>query len=264
METLNIQLWDKNHLPDSYTGFRPYIETYLLDTDKPLGAVLVCPGGGYIRRAPHEGETIAKRFNDFGYHAVVVQYRVAPEKHPAPIQDVSRALRIMRLNADKWKIKPNKIAVCGFSAGGHLTASLGVHFGRKDFFPSYDEADKLSNRPDTLILCYPVISSGAFAHVGSFNTLLGQNASQDMLDLMSLEKQVTSDTPPSFLWHTADDSGVPVENSLLFASALSRLKIPFETHVFPFGNHGLGLAPADTHVARWFELCCEWLKVMGW
>jgi acetyl esterase/lipase len=239
--------------------FRPWLELYLVDTDAPRGAVLVCPGGGYLNRAPHEAEPIARRFNACGYHAFVVHYRVAPHRHPAPLLDASRALRLIRAHAAEWRVDPARIAVCGFSAGGHLTASLGVHYGM-DVLNVGDDLDAISARPDALILAYPVITSGEFGHRGCFDTLLGLDAAPELLRLMSLELQVTPDTPPAFLWHTAEDGSVPVENSLLFATALHKHGVPFELHVYPHGRHGMGLAPEDPHVATWAELCCEWLR----
>lgn len=260
----SIPLWPDappKSSPDD--SFRPYIEPFLVDTAEPRGAVLVCPGGGYGNRAEHEGVPIAQRLNEAGLHAFVVQYRVAPNRHPAPISDAARALRIVRYNAEKWKVKPDHIAILGFSAGGHLTASLGIHYASVE--PLVDDTiEKISCRPDAFIPCYPVISSGDFVHRGSFDNLLGPDASQEMLDFMSLEKHVTKDTPPAFLWHTASDEGVPVENSLLLALALAKNDVPFELHVYPNGRHGLGLAPEDPHVATWMNLCCEWLIGMGW
>ena len=244
--------------------FRPWLESYPLDMPDARGAVLVCPGGGYTHRAPHEAEPIARRFNEGGFHAFVVQYRVSPHRHPAPLLDVSRALRIIRAHADEWRVNPDRIAVCGFSAGGHLTASLGVHYEMDVLNTGDDDLDAVSARPDALILGYPVITSGdEFGHRGCFDNLLGPDAAPEMLHTMSLEHQVTPETPPAFLWHTAEDGGVPVENSLLFAMALHKHGVPFEVHVYPHGRHGLGLAPEDPHVATWAGLCCEWLRGMG-
>ncbi len=239
--------------------FRPWLDLYPLDAPDARGAVLVCPGGGYNHRAPHEAEPIARRFNACGFHAFVVHYRVSPHRHPAPLLDASRALRLIRAHTGEWRVYPARIAVCGFSAGGHLTASLGVHYGM-DVLNTGDAFDAISARPDALILAYPVITSGRFAHRGCFETLLGPDAAPELLRTMSLERQVTPETPPTFLWHTAEDGGVPVENSLLFAAALRKHNVPFELHVYPHGRHGLGLAPEDAHVATWAELCCEWLR----
>ena len=263
----SLWLWE-GRAPGSSAAddFRPYLELFPVATDEPRGAVLVCPGGGYGSRAEHEGGVIARRFNEDGFHAFVVHYRVAPHRHPAPLFDVARAIRIIRHNAEEWKVEPSKIAVCGFSAGGHLTASLGVHFDEAPVEGSTPDKlpSTLSGRPDALILCYPVISSSAFAHQGSFENLLGAESSPGLRQKMSLELQVTPETPPAFLWHTFDDAAVPVENSLLFAQALRGQSIPFEMHIYPTGRHGLGLAEEDAHVATWIPLCCEWLRSMGW
>jgi len=248
---------------NAQSDFIPTLDLYPVQTKEPKGAVLICPGGGYGNRAAHEGKNVAEAFNAQGIHAFVVQYRVSPNRHPAPLADVSRALRIIRANANAWHVNPNHIAVCGFSAGGHLTASLGVHYA-SDIPGAGDNIDKQSNRPDALILSYPVISAGEFQHKGSFKNLLGEDASEKMIEFMSLEKHVTEKTPPAFLWHTAEDAGVPAENSMLFAQALSKHNIPYELHIFPNGRHGLGLAPELPNVAAWFNLCVTYLKNMGW
>jgi acetyl esterase/lipase len=248
---------------DAQNDFIPTLDLYPIDAPECRGAVLICPGGGYANRADHEGKNIAHAFNAQGIHAFVVQYRVSPNKHPAPLCDVSRALRIIRTHANSWRVNFDRIAVCGFSAGGHLAASLGVHYDCE--LPGVsDETDMLSNRPDALILGYPVISAGEYRHKGSFNNLLGEAATQESIEFMSLEKQVTEKSPPTFLWHTAEDASVPPENSMLFAQALGKHNIPYELHVFPKGRHGLGLAPELPNVAAWFDLCVTWVHTMGW
>jgi acetyl esterase/lipase len=244
-------------------GFRPALTTCLLKTEVPLGAVIVVPGGGYAGRAEHEKWPIADFFNKAGLHAFVLDYRVSPHRHPEPLMDAQRAIRMVRQKAAEWKVKPDKIAILGFSAGGHLTASSGVFFeaGKSD---SPDPVERVSSRPDALVLCYPVISSKDFGHRGSFENLLGKEASETELAKMSLEDQVRDDTPPTFLWSTANDTAVPVENSFQFARSLRKKEIPFEMHIYPDGPHGLGLAQADPHVATWTPLCVEWLRGMGW
>jgi len=255
----SIWLW-----PDDGEDVRPWLDPYVIRTDQPVGAVLICPGGGYARRARHEGILIAQRFNEAGLHAFVVHYSVAPRRYPAALQDASRAMRMIRDRAEEWRVDPDRVAVLGFSAGGHAAGNLAVHCGDPDASPEKDALRHLSNRPDALILCYAVLSGGEFCHTGSFNNLLGADAPAEMREKMSLERHVTENTPPTFLWHTAEDAGVPVENSLLFARALSRHGVPFELHVYPEGRHGLGLAPESPHVATWMDLCCEWLTGMGW
>ena len=254
-----MDLWPGD-IPAAADDFRPYLELYSAAVDKPAGAVIIFPGGGYSHRADHEGQPVAEFFNRKGIHAVVVHYRVAPAKHPAPLLDAARAVRIVRSNAEKWHILADKIAVCGFSAGGHLAASIGVLHHEANAIE--DNLLSISARPDGLILCYPVISSGEFAHTGSFDYLVGADAL--LREQLSLEKCVTGDTPPTFLWHTADDASVPVENSFLFSQALRRYQVPFSLHVFPHGHHGLGLALDNRDIAVWPELCVNWLKQMNW
>jgi acetyl esterase/lipase len=223
------------------------------------GAVIVCPGGGYSGRAAHEGEPIALWLNSIGIHAFVLRYRVAPYRYPSALLDVQRAVRYVRLHAGEWGIKENKIGVLGFSAGGHLTASIGTHYdyGNPD---AADLIDQQSCRPDAIVLCYPVITmKPPYYHVGSMNNLLGDQPDPQLVERMSCENQVTAETPPTFLWHTADDQGVPVENSMLFASALRREGVPFDLHVYETGRHGLGLAEEDEHVASWSKVCGLWL-----
>jgi len=267
-----IDIWE-NYIynGEADDGFRPTLVTYVLGGEKKRGAVLVCPGGGYRYTSPREAEPIALQFNAAGFHAFVLYYSVFPRKHPQPLLDVSRAMCIIRENAEKWNIDPEKIAVCGFSAGGHLAASLGVYWG-KEYLYEVPGITKGMNKPNALILCYPVITSGLKAHRGSFDSLLGENAADESLHEMSLEHHVNENTPPTFLWHTFNDKAVPVENSLLFAQALCDKGIPFELHVYPDGPHGLSLATSETsngnagmenpHVATWIKLCIEWLEVL--
>ncbi len=236
--------------------------------DGPTGCMIVCPGGAYQGHAPHEAEPVARWANSIGLAAFVLRYRVAPHRHPAPLQDIGRAVRLVRSRADEFDIRSDKVAVLGFSAGGHLVTTLATHFdlGRPE---ASDPLERISNRPDAVVACYPVVSTLNFNHAGSASNLLGENPSQELLESLSNELQVTPETPPAFLWHTADDAGVPVENSLMFASALSRNKVPFELHVFPTGAHGLGLADEtcprgqSAQVAQWSRLCEVWLRSQG-
>ena len=248
-------------------GFRPSLETFVHTGDKVRGAVVVVPGGGYEFTSEREGEPIASQFYAAGYHAFVLWYSVSPHRHPQPIRDLSRAMVLIREQAAQWHVDPDKIAVIGFSAGGHLAASLGVHWN-KPWLSGDASLPEGMNQPNALILSYPVISSGTSAHRGSFLSLLGERASAEANRMMSLEKQVGAQVPPVFLWHTVADSLVPVENSLLFAGALREAGVSFELHLFPDGGHGLSLATAETggeasgidpHVAGWMRLCLEWL-----
>ena len=179
------------------------MDTFLVGgAGSPLGLVVVLPGGGYSHRAFHEGDPIAQRFNELGFHAVTVQYRVKPYTYPAGLNDVARAIRIIRANAEKWKVDPNKIAVCGFSAGGHLAGTAGVYYQDATHVEG-DEADQFSARPDAMLLCYPVIAATEeFSHKGSANNLLGIDASLEARKKMDLHKAVNEDTPPAFIWHT--------------------------------------------------------------
>ncbi len=224
------------------------------------GAVIVCPGGGYGGRAAHEGEPIALWLNSIGINAFVLRYRVAPYKYPCALYDVQRAVRHVRHHAGDYGINPSKIGVLGFSAGGHLTATIGTHYD-SGISDASDEIDRQSCRPDAIVLCYPVITlKQPYLHEGSMLNLLGRNPDPQLIELLSNECQVTEDTPPTFLWHTADDGAVPVENSMLFASALRRAGVPFDLHVYETGRHGLGLAEEDKHVASWTSVCGLWLK----
>lgn len=240
----------------------PSIVPYVIEAKQPHGAVIVLPGGGYAGRAPHEAEPIARMLNSFRFSAFVCNYRVAPYRYPYPLLDAQRAIRWVRSRAAEYNLKPNKIAILGFSAGGHLASTAGTHYdgGKAN---AADPVERESCRPDAMILCYPVISFGQFGHMGSMANLLGEHPSEELRHSLSNETQVTADTPPAFLWHTGDDGGVPVENSLLFAQALRRCGVPFELHVYQSGLHGLGLAPDDPHVASWARLCAEWLKGLG-
>ena len=264
-----IDIWEKGKYAGAGNdGFKPVLHTYILNGAKKRGCVLICPGGGYGMTSEREAEPIALQFNAAGFHAAVLYYSVSPRRHPQPLLDVSRAMSIIRGHAGDWNIFSDKIAVCGFSAGGHLAGSLGVHW-KKPYISKNAGIPAGSNRPDALILCYPVITSGEFAHRGSFENLLGPGADPALQDEMSLERQISADTPPAFLWHTFNDESVPVENSLLFAEGMRKKKIPFELHIYPNGPHGLSLATAETddggmgshpHVATWMNLCTEWLS----
>lgn len=246
----------------------PYMDCYIrpvgmTDNDKKRGAVLIYPGGGYCDVSPREGDPIAMAFGAAGFHTFVLEYRVAPHKHPDPICDAAMALAYIREHAEEWNVDPDQIAVCGFSAGGHLAASLGVHWN-KAYLAELLGKDNEAFRPNAMILGYPVITSGEKAHRGSFDNLVGNDP--ELLEEMSLEKQVSKDTPPAFLWHTSNDQAVPVENSLYFSAALSASNIPFECHIFPDGPHGLSLATKELNETPqpecqcWIDLAIDFLK----
>lgn len=261
-ENQTIELWPgvtQDAIGEENQGC-PSLTLYLAEgRDKPRGAVIVFPGGGYGRRAPHEGEPIARWLNGLGISAFVLNYRVAPYRHPVPLQDAQRAIRTVRHHAEAWGIDPQRVGILGFSAGGHLASTAGTHYdaGNPE---AVDPIDRQSCRPDLMVLCYPVITMRALGHQGSKNNLIGEDAGEELIQLMSSEQQVTSDTPPTFLWHTADDAAVPVENSLLFAAALSRHKVPFDLHVFESGVHGIGIAANHPEAYVWPDVCANWLR----
>ncbi len=251
----------------------PKLTAYVLENsnefskDRVRRAVLVCPGGGYGYTSDREAEPIALKFLSEDVTVFVLRYSVAPYRYPTQLVQVGRSLELIRQNAAEWNIDKDKVVVCGFSAGGHLTASIGTLWNK--VLPQYG-FDGDDHKPNGLILAYPVISSGECGHMGSFVNLLGENRTQEQMDFLSLENQVSSDTPPSFIWHTYQDSCVPVLNSLLFASAMAKENIPFELHVYPKGGHGLSLAneivckPDDCipKVQRWIDLAIEWVKAL--
>lgn len=243
----------------------PSIQLYQPKADKATGsAIVVCPGGGYAHLAPHEGHDIAVWLNSIGVTAVVLKYRLAPKYgHPAPLQDSLRAIRTVRAKAAEWKIDPNRIGIMGFSAGGHVASTAGTHFDSGNPNAT-DPIEKMSSRPDLLILCYPVVTmTEPFAHMGSRQNLIGKEPSQELIDLMSNEKQVTDKTPPTFFFHTEDDKTVPVENSLLFAAALRKAKVPYELHIYQTGKHGVGLAQNIPELSTWPKLLENWLRLHG-
>lgn len=257
-------LWDGDEFTPAADGFRPHIELHLVPGGRLRGAVVVCPGGGYGVRAPHEAGPIAARFNEAGYHAFVLHYRVAPNRHPAPLCDASRALRMIRRRAAEWRVASDHVAILGFSAGGHLAATAGTHHAR-EWLREGPAWAPYSNRPDALILCYAVItSSGPACHRGCYVNLLGPEASQAQCDDLSPEKHVAPDTPPAFVWHTAEDKGVLPANSILFTQALERLGIPYELHIFPWGAHGIGLGADVPRAREWPALACDWLAALDW
>jgi acetyl esterase/lipase len=230
--------------------------------DGLTAAVVVLPGGGYGMKAQHEAEPVARWLNQLGISAFVLDYRVAPYRHPIPLLDARRAVQLVRARAAEWKIDPGRVAVLGFSAGGHLASSCGTHFEQIES-GVVDEVSAHSFHPNALVLCYPVISFGPFRHQGSMENLLGENPQATAVEALSNETQVSKQTPPTFLWHSANDEPVPVENSLLFAQACSACAVPFELHVFADAEHGVGLAEEHPSAAPWTGLCARWLASLG-
>lgn len=271
-----IKIWEENYA-GKIKG-NAALTAYLRDNspenvmNRKRPTVLICPGGGYEFVSDRENEPVAIKFLSEGFNAFTLKYEVAPSaRHPQPLLDISRAMWIIRENAQEWNVDINKIAVCGFSAGGHLAASLGVLWD-EDCISELTGMPQGINKPNAMILCYPVITSGEYAHRGSFNNLLGTDMPSEQLYSMSLEKRVNESTPPAFIWHTFDDNTVPVENSLLFAAALREKGISFEMHIYNSGLHGLSLCSAETaagipefinaHAGTWFDLCIGWLKTI--
>lgn len=241
----------------------PAITSYLVEGEGNA-AIVICPGGGYGMRADHEGAPIAEWLNSLGISAFVLRYRVAPYQYPRALQDAQRAIRTVRLHAEDYGIDPARVGILGFSAGGHLASTAGVLFDKGDR-EAGEPVEQLSSRPDLLILCYPVISmDDSYVHQGSKENLLGVHPDKDLVKKLSSELQVSSDTPPTFLWHTSDDEAVPVENSLLFAAALRRHEIPFDLHVYAHGKHGLGMADEEPHAKGWTDACASWLRMNGY
>lgn len=258
---MKIRLWEKE-IPyyNEAWGDEPFLTPFIAEGAKTC--VIIAPGGGYEGRCQdREGEHVAEMYNQNGISAFVLNYRVSPYSNPAMLEDVLRAVRVARREAKNFGYDEDKIAMLGFSAGGHLASMALTHFdyGRT----AGDETDKISSRPDAGILCYPVITLGPLTHIGSRQHLLGEHWQEEAeADRFSSEKNVRDDTPPCFLFHTAADTCVPVQNTLMMANALIEKKIPVELHIFPFGGHGMGLGqgPDTLHAAAWAPLSVRYLK----
>ena len=279
MERLN--LWEgtpphfdpEKHIDENVNvvpSITPYIVPETKDENgeaKKTGAVIVCPGGSYVGRCEsYEGHDVCEFFNSHGISAFMLNYRVFPYDYHAIRADVNRAVRWVRYHAKKYNIDPEKISLLGFSAGGHLATMGATNF---DYgLDEGDEIDRVSCRPDTAILCYAVISmTREVTHEHSRYVLIGrfeEEYKETLVKQLSGELAVKEDTPPMFLWHTAQDNCVKVENSLNMASALSAKKIPFELHVFPDGDHGLGMAQETPGTDQWPMLMINWLKRMDY
>lgn len=224
-------------------GFRPNIHAYLHDDDEIRPVMLVIPGGGYCMVCHVEGETVAEEFYLRGMNVFVLTYTtditMSVPLETQPLADASRAIRYIRANAERFRIMTDKLSIAGFSAGGHLCATVATHYAdAKDPNSVYDN---ISNRPDSVILGYPVITSGEFTHIYSIQALIGYEPTQEKLDYYSLEKQITPDTPPCFIWQTVEDDLVPIENTMLFAEACRKAGVPYAYYAFPHGRHGLSV-----------------------
>lgn len=229
----------------SHSDFQPKLTAYLQDVSADIPAsqtrpaVIVCPGGGYEFTSDREAEPIALKYAAMGYHVFLLRYSVAPDEYPSAQLELAKTIYLARSHAKEWHIDPNGIIVTGFSAGGHLAASLACLWNQEEIYGPLGLTGE-DIRPNGAILCYPVITSGPFAHRGSFVHLLGSRY-DDLVDAMSLETRVGKQVPPVFLWHTVSDESVPVENTLLFLQALQKHGISYEAHLYPEGPHGLSL-----------------------
>jgi acetyl esterase/lipase len=231
---------------------------------RPAPAIVVCPGGGYGGLAAHEAEPIAKWLNTLGITGVVLKYRLGPRyHHPVPLQDAQRAIRTVRAKAGEWNIDPKRVGILGFSAGGHLAATASTQFDSGDA-NAKDPVGRQSSRPDVSVLVYPVITmTEPHTHAGSRRNLLGENSTDEQAEAQSAERNVSKETPPAFLFHTADDQAVPVENAIVYAMALRMYGVPFELHIYEKGRHGVGLAADDPVLRSWPARCADWLATKG-
>jgi len=253
----------------------PTLTLFFASPEKATGAaVVICPGGGYGALAvDHEGKQVAEWLNQSGIAAFILKYRLGPRyHHPVMLQDAGRAIRTVRARAGEWHLDPDRVAILGFSAGGHLASTAGTHFDAGQ--PEHeDPIERVSSRPSRMILVYPVISLNTpYLHMGSRRNLLGESPPDELVGSLSNETQVTPLTPPTFLVHTNEDTSVPPENSILFALGLRKAKVPLELHIFEKGRHGLGLGgglptfkPSDKPEGfkAWPALCETWLRGQG-
>lgn len=253
------------------------LTTYILenyeeiDPDRKRPMVLICPGGAYEWCSQREAEAVAMQFLSRGMQAAILRYDTHKNEveFPQELKEAAWSMAYIRNHAEQYHVDPDKIVILGFSAGGHLAASLGV-FWQEAWLEELMGMSADLYKPNGLVLGYPVITSGEFAHVGSIENLLGNQLNEEMKEKVSLEKQVTDKVPPVFMWHTFEDGSVPVENSLMFAAALRKANVSTEYHMFPRGGHGLALANEETsHPDKreiqkecqiWINLCENWIK----
>jgi acetyl esterase/lipase len=244
---------------------RPTLAPYLVPAGRGTGtAVIVCPGGGYSGLSmDKEGDQVAKWLNSLGVTAFVLKYRLGPKyHHPVELGDAQRAIRTVRSKASEYRVLPDRVGIMGFSAGGHLASTAGTHFDAGNAAAA-DAIDRVSSRPDFLVLCYPVVSFLNYVHQGSKRNLLGDSPDAKLVESMSNETQVTAQTPPTFLFHTNADNGVPAENSVLFYMALRKAGVPAEIHIYEKGPHGVGLAQTDEALSTWPSRLADWLRGRG-
>lgn len=271
---INIKI-DYKKLGLDNNGFQPTLSAYVIENSPEIDinrlrkAVVICPGGGYEFTSDREAEPIAIRLNALGYQAFVLRYSIAPADFPVALYEAAQAVAIVRGHAKEWNVDAEKIVIGGFSAGAHLAASLGM-FWDKDFIERDLGIKKEMFKPNGMLLSYPVITSKEFAHRGSIINLLGKRY-DELVDFVSLEDQVSQNTPQAFIWHTYDDNVVPVQNSLLLANSMKKYDIPLELHIYPHGAHGLGLASYETantncqyliqtECQSWIDMFSLWLS----
>lgn len=234
----------------------------MADRKKP--AMIICPGGGYAGVSDREAEPVAKVYFAAGYHTFILRYSVLEQaKDFKPLTQLACTMAHIRENADAWRVDGDRVAVCGFSAGGHLAGSLGTLFNEPAFLEHFGKDAHI--RPDAMVLGYPVITSDEYAHVGSIYQVSGAKPGEDAYRWFGLDGHVDAQTPPTFLWHTAQDQLVPVENSLKMAAALSAAKVPFELHILPEGAHGMSVCNETVgskceYNARWTDWSIRWLN----
>ena len=268
--TLNID-YDKAGI--EHTGEPVTLKTYIHDhhdaikgnSTRPL--ILICPGGGYDHLAIREGEPIALKMNSLGYNACILSYSLTPNHYPYQLIEAAAAIRAIKEHSNEWHVDPEKICICGFSAGGHVAGSLGTMW-KDEVITKVLGGSSEDYKPAAMLLSYPVITAGEFAHRGSFNMLINNNP--ELYDTVSLEKRVNQDTVPAFIWHTYEDNAVPVENSLLMTMALRKYNIPCEFHMYRKGCHGLALATEETNIltggciqlecSNWPDMFAAWFK----
>lgn len=276
-EVINIDI-DYEKLGINHDASKATITTYIKDIfpkdqlpfRRPL--VIICPGGGYHHHSPREGEAMAITMLNMGMNAVVLRYSLCPNEFPCQLYEIAYTMDYVRTHAGEWDVDPDKIIVAGFSAGGHVAASLGTMYDQEELKPflSYAGLDSDRIKPDAMMLGYSVLTSGEYAHKASFERLLGDRH-DELLSSVDLVKRVNAGTPKTFLWHTFSDGSVPLENTLLFAAALRQNNVPFELHIFPNGNHGIGLGTKETdtidgkhyqpEVNAWTGLFKTWAEI---
>jgi len=258
----SLHMW--KNVPGSFTD-EPVLDYFPAENKTSDATVVILPGGAYVIRAEHEGKGYAEYFNSIGMDAFVCQYRVNPHHFPLPLLDARRAVRYVRAHAEEFGLHPDKIAIMGSSAGGHLAAFTSTYTSPIDF-EDIDEMDTVNPLPNATILCYPVIHYPDVTGISSeysYRKLIGEDR-MDFAPAFSPDLLVKDTTPPAFIWQTTDDEAVNVINSYLYATSLRQHNVPCEMHIFPHGTHGLGLAPDHPHVAQWSALMKNWLIDIGW